>query len=148
MKVRLHDTNELSKKDNKIVLTVPLGLSMETPPLRIDGSKEIYWRIRADREGVYDLGFRVHNMEVKKKVFVTPKITRLSPETFKGGIVNSFLYPGEPSLTEGTVLESIKVTYPSAKISLFGWNIHWLVLFFILTLIFGFVLMKPFKVRI
>ncbi len=146
--INLSKDKKLAGKNNEVALSVPPGLSLETPPLRIDSSREIYWRIRAVREGVYELVFRKNNIEVKKKVFVIPIITRLSPETFKGGIVNTFLNPGEPSITGATFIESIEVKYPSLKTNIFGWNIHWLILFFILTLGFGFILMKPFKVRI
>jgi hypothetical protein len=148
VKVKLHNPNELSIKDREIVLTASEGLSIETPPLRIDGGKETYWRIRAEREGIFKLGFQARDMEVGKRVFVSGKVTRLSSETLKSGIVSSFFYPGEPSLPEGTALESVLVTYPHAKINFFGWNIHWLILFFILTLGFGFILTKPFNVRL
>ena len=148
VKAKLHNPDELSIKDSKIVLTASEGLSIETPPLRIDGGKEIYWRVRAEREGVFKLGFQARDMEVEKRVLVSGKVTRLSSETLKSGIVSSFFNPGEPSLPEGTALESVLVTYPHAKINFFGWNIHWLILFFILTLGFGFILMKPFNIRL
>ncbi len=112
------------------------------------GGREVYWRIRAEREGVYSLVYRDNNIKVKKKIFVIPKIARLSPETFKGGILNTFLNPGEPPITGATFIESIEVKYPSSKTNLFEWNIHWIVIYFVLTLVFGFMLMKPLKVRI
>jgi hypothetical protein len=148
VKINLSKDKKLSGKNNEVALSVPLGLSLETPPLRIDGGNEIYWRIRVEKEGVYDLVFQENNNKVKRKLFVTSGITRLSPETFKGGIINAFLNPGEPSITGSTIIESIEVKYPSSKTIIFGWNIHWLVIFFVLTLVFGFMLMKPFKVRI
>ena len=148
VKAKLHNSNKLSIKDREIVLSASEGLSIETPPLRIDGEKETYWRIRAEREGIFRLGFQARDMKVEKMVFVSEKVTRLSSETLKSGIVNLFFNPGEPSLPEGTALESILITYPHAKINFFGWDIHWLILFFILTLGFGFILMKPFNVRL
>lgn len=148
VKVKLHNPNELSEKDRSVVLTATEGLCIETPPLRIDGGKETYWRIKAEGEGVFKLRFHTLDMEVEKRVFVSEKVTRLSPKMLKSGFANSFLYPGEPSIPAGTALDSILVAYPHAKIKLFGWNIHWLILFFILTLGFGFVLMKPLKVSI
>lgn len=148
VKVKLHNPNKLSIQDREIVLTVSEGLSIETPPLRIDGGKRIYWRVRAEREGVFKLGFQARDMEVGKRVLVSGKVTRLSSETLKSGIINSFFNPGEPSLPEDTDLESVLVTYPHAKINFFGWDIHWLILFFIFTLGFGFILMRPLNVRL
>ncbi|MDP6924914.1 MAG: hypothetical protein R2568_09680 [Candidatus Scalindua sp.] len=148
VKVKLHNPNELSTQDREMVLTVSEGLSIETPPLQIDGGKETYWRVRAEREGIFKLGFQSHDMDVGKRVLVSGKVTRLSSETLKSGIINSFLNPGEPSLPEGTALKSVLITYPHAKINFFGWDIHWLILFFIFTLGFGFILMRPFNVRL
>ena len=148
VKVKLHNPNELSIKDREIVLTVSEGLNIETPPLRIDEGAETCWRIRAEREGIFKLGLQARNMDVGKSVLVSGKVTRLSSKTLKSGIVNSFFYPGEPSLPEGTALESVLVIYPHAKINFFGWNIHWLILFFIFTLGFGFILIRPFNVRL
>ncbi len=148
VRINLSKDKMLSAKNTEVALSVPLGISLETPPLRIDGGREVYWRVRAEREGAYDLVFQEANNKVKKKLFVKSGITRLSPETFKGGFVNMLLNPGELSINNSTVIEFIEIKYPSSKTIIFGWNIHWLVLFFILTLIFGFILMKPLKVRI
>ncbi len=148
VKVNLSKDKKLSGKKKEVSLSVPIGLSLETPPLSIDGGREIYWRIRAESEGVYNLVFQENNNKVKRKLFVTSGITRLSPETFKDGIVNTFLNPGEPSITGPTTIKFIEVKYPSSKTNIFGWNIHWLVIFFVFTLVFGFMLMKPLRVRI
>ena len=98
VKVKLHNPNELSIKDREIVLTVSEGLNIETPPLRIDEGAETCWRIRAEREGIFKLGLQARDMDVGKRVLVSGKVTRLSSETLKSGIVSSFFYPGEPSL--------------------------------------------------
>ncbi len=148
VKINLSKENMLSGRNIEIALSVPLGLKIETPPLRLNGSSEIYWRVMAESEGVYDILFHGSDIEVKKKVFVAHKTARLASETYKGGIVNSFFNPGEPPLAEDAALDSIRVSYPSAKIRLFGYSVHWLILFFIFTLIFGFILMKPLNVRI
>ncbi len=43
---------------SEISLNVPLGLKLDTPPLRTEGGREIYWRIKAERTGVYKLVFK------------------------------------------------------------------------------------------
>ncbi len=137
-----------SVKGDDAVLIVPVGLKVETPPLRIDGGKEIYWRIGVEDEGKYDLVVKVHDEEAKKKIFATDKVSRLSPKVSKGGFFNSLFQPSEFSLPEDSVLESFEIRYPHRKVVIFGWDIHWLVLFFILSLALSFLLVKPFKVRI
>jgi hypothetical protein len=148
VKVILGTKGTLSEKGSKVVLTASKGLKLETPSLRVDGGREMYWRVKAEREGEFDLLFQVPDGEVKRRVVVKNKVARLSSLMLKGGIINSFFHPGEPFLPESTTIESIEVKYPPMKVSVFGWNIHWLVIFFVLTLAFGFLLMRPFNVRI
>ena len=40
----------------------------------------------------------------------------------------------------GDPLESIKINYPKRDLSLFGWNIHWMILFFVFCMVFAFAL--------
>ncbi len=129
-------------------LIPPKGLKTETFPLRVNGGEEIYWRIKAEKEGEFDLRFRVFDKEIKKRVVVGTNLTKISPKVFKEGWLKEFLYPGEPALASGLEIESFEVRYPYLKVSLFGWTAHWLVLFFILSLVFGFLLLKPFKVTV
>jgi uncharacterized membrane protein (DUF106 family) len=141
---------KMSEPNNEDVsLSVPEGLSLETPPVRVEEEREIYWRIKAEKEGAYDLTFKVQEEnEIKKTVFVSDEIVRLSPETLKGNALNIFLNPADFYLSDSSIIDSVSVRYPPMKVSFFGWNSHWLVLYFILTLIFSFLLLKPFKVRI
>ncbi len=147
VKVKLDNPGNLAGGGSG-VLTAPEGLKIETPPLRVNGGEEIYWRIRAEKDGDYDLKFRTIDKEVSKRVVVGEKLTRISPEVLKGGLVNSFLYPGEPSLSGDSGMEYFEIAYPYGTVALFGWKIHWLVLFFILSLVFGFLLLKPFRVSV
>jgi len=148
VKVRLNKPDKVTGNDASGVLVSPEGLKIETPPLRVNGGEEIYWRIRAEKKGEYDLKFRMPDMEISKRVVVGEKLTRISPEVVEGGLINSFLYPGEPSLNGDSGVEYFKVKYPYGSVTLFGWKTHWLVLFFILSLAFGFLLLKPFRVSV
>ena len=147
VKVRLDNPDRLAGGGSG-VLTAPEGLKIETPPLRVNGGEEIYWRIKAEKEGDYDLKFRTIDKEISKRVVVGEKLTGISPKVLKGGLLNSFLYPGEPSLSGDSGIEYFEIAYPYGTVALFGWKIHWLVLFFILSLVFGFLLLKPFRVSV
>ncbi len=124
------------------------GLRIETPPLRVDGGREIYWRIRAEKPGEYELRFRLRDREVGKRVVVGEGLPRISPKVQRGGFLSSFLHPGEPPLSPDSGVEYLEVRYPEGRVSLLGWRTHWLVIFFLLSLGFGLVLLKPFRVSI
>lgn len=148
VKVKLNDISKLIRDGSSGALISPEGLRIDTPPLRVNGGEEIYWRIRAEKEGEFDLRFKVLDKEIIKTVVVSDKLTRISPKVLKGGVVISFFYPGEPTLAGDLEIESFEVRYPYMKVALFGWTVHWLVLYFILSLAFGLLLLKPFKVSI
>jgi len=147
VKVIINNPNKFEEAGRGILI-LPKGLKAETPPLRVNGGEEIYWRILAEKEGEFDLSFQVFDREIKKRVVVGDKLTKISPKALKEGWVKSFFYPGEPALAGDLEVESFEVRYPYMKVSLFGWTVHWLVLFFILSLAFGFLLLKPFRVSV
>jgi len=145
VKIRLDKQEKLTGDG---VLISPEGLKIETPPLRVNGGEEIYWRIRAEKKGEYNLKFRVLDKEINKRVVVGGKLYRISPKVLKEGLINSFLHPGEPPLTGDSGVKYFEVEYPYRSVALFGWKTHWLVIFFILSLSFGFLLLKPFRVSV
>jgi hypothetical protein len=60
----------------------------------------------------------------------------------------AFLHPGEPLLPPSGAIESVEVTYYPLKLSLFGWNVHWLVLFLGGSIVFGFAFKRVLGVEI
>ena len=132
-----------------VSLTVPNGLIIETPPMRDYENRETYWRIKAEKEGAYDLTFQLDDdKEIKKRILVSDKIARLSPAKLRESTINYFFHPADTYLSDNSVVDNVYVKYPTMKIYIFGWKLHWLVHYFILTLIFGVLLLKPLKVRI
>ena len=53
------------------------------------------------------------------------------------GFLDVLLYPGEPPIRSQTV-ESIEIRHEPLDVNLFGWSIHWLVVFFVLSVLSGF----------
>ena len=47
--------------------------------------------------------------------------------------------PAEPALPDDCSIESIAVTYPERTIDIFGYEMNWIWLFFILSMIAGFI---------
>jgi hypothetical protein len=46
------------------------------------------------------------------------------------------------------LVQAIEVTYPKAQLWLGGLDIHWLLAFFVLTVLFGLVLKRPLRVEL
>ena len=118
-------------------LQLPPGLALTAPPLRIFDQKEITWRVEASEAGDFTLGVVVGEQAFAKTVTVGDSTARLSRKRLRAGLVNQFLYPGEPPLPKEAPVESIEIKYRPRSIDSGLFESHWLVPFFGLSLIAG-----------
>ena len=58
------------------------------------------------------------------------------------------IWPAESPVPRGSQVEAIRVDYVDGEIDMFGWGTHWIIAFFILTMVFAFALQKPLGVKI
>ena len=130
------------------MLQAPAGLTVETPPVWIPSQRELAWRVRADKWGDYALALRVGDQRYSKTVQVSPEVRRRSPVRYEPGFVNELLYPAEDPLPKGSPIAAITLGYPDGKVSVFGWGVNWLVLFFVLSAAFAFALRGRFGVTL
>ncbi len=133
--------------ESKPPLTVaaPPGLRVEDPPVWIPSAREMTWRLIAEAEGDYELRISAGGAEITKTVRVTDRVVRRSPVRVRGSL-NELIYPAEPPIPRDSPFESIAVTYPRADVLVFGWALHWTVVYFGLSVLFAIVLRKPFGV--
>ncbi len=130
-------------------LAVSAQLEIETPPLRIEDEAEIDWRLRAKTAGEGRLTLTVGGETIVKSVSVGAR--RLSPiPALRPGrnLLDQVFNPGEAPLPSSSVVRSVEVRYRSASMSLFGMRVHWLVVYFVLSIVFGFAFKGVFKVEI
>ena len=84
---------------------------------------------------------------ITKSVDSTELITRRSPYRVRG-FFDELLYPGEAAVPADSPFESITIDYADADMNFFGFGVHWLIVFFVLSMAFAFALRKPFGVTI
>jgi hypothetical protein len=121
-------------------LDVPGGLALMTPPVWIPSERELAWRLRAERQGDYELKLRLDGQEYAKTAQVSDAVRRRSPVRLGPGLVNQLLYPAEDPLPGESPIASITVGYAEDGVSVLGWPMNWLVLFFVLSVAFAFAL--------
>ncbi len=133
-----------------ISLDLPQGLELESPPMKISFEREIDWRIKVKKNGSYTLRFKSSQEEIEKEFIASEedRLIRISPKRFDPNILEEFLYPGEKPLPKDSAIESIEIKYELGSIPLFGWNIHWIIYYFVFSVAFGFALKGLFKVDI
>jgi hypothetical protein len=121
-------------------LEVPPGVAVETPAVWIPTERELAWRLRALDWGDHDLKLRLGDQEYSKTAQVSAQVRRRSPERLAPGLWNELIYPAEPPLPKEGPVVSITVGYREDAVSIFGWDVNWLVAFFVLSIAFAFAL--------
>jgi hypothetical protein len=137
-------TDSASAAASALVLEAPPEVGLETGAVRLAGSNEVVWRIRPRGEGAYALTFRDGGAAVTKSLLVSPGQARRSPLRIATGLADRVLYPSERPIPAGSRIASIAVAYPEPGIDIFGWRMHWMIVYGVLSLACAFLLGRRF----
>ena len=143
VKVTLRDVATLEG----VTLETPEAVRVETPGVRIPDLREVAWRVRADRPGEFRVRVVAGGEPAEKELRVGGGWGTLSPLRTGRGALSAFLHPGEPPLVGGPI-EAIEVRYAPLELPFFGIRLHWLVVFFVLSLLSGFAFRRVLGVEI
>jgi len=145
IKVKVRDADLMGES---VSLHVPEGIQVETPAVRIPSKSEVAWRLRPSQAGLQKVTVEIDGDRVEKEISIGSGWGKVSPLRTGHSIWDLLLYSGEPPIKASAPIREIEVIYPSLPLKVFGWNIHWLVLFFVLSIVFGFAFKKPFGIEI
>ncbi len=149
VKVRLHaSASPVSGAAPEVALQAPSGLRVETPLVWIPSEREAAWRIGAETPGDYQLTVTLDGRSVTKRLRVSNQVGWRTPERLEAGFLNQLLYPAEAPIEADVPIKAILVAYPEREISLLGYGTHWMIAFFVLSLVFAFALKSKFGVVI
>jgi hypothetical protein len=140
--------NQIPWSERAVGIVAPEGLAIETPALRIPGEREMDWRLRAKREGKFELVFQIPAQSLSKEVLVTDRLARVSPARRRAHLVEMVFAGGEAPLPENVTIEEIEVRYRPMSFNVFGWHVHWVVLFLVLSMVSAYTLRGLFRVEI
>jgi uncharacterized membrane protein (DUF106 family) len=133
----------------EVHIKTPDSIIIETAPLRINEENEIDWRFSATKKGIHELQIQAGGNSISKTVSVEQKpLSQISPVKKRKSFFSQLLYPAEKPIQKNSPIKSVEITYPSSGLYLFGIKIHWIIAFFILSIIFGFSLKGLFRVEI
>ncbi|MFO7865653.1 MAG: hypothetical protein R6V02_02415 [Candidatus Aminicenantes bacterium] len=147
LKVKLAEGYDPMEVD--ISLDLSPGIQKETPPLRIREEREIDWRLSAVEPGTHEAVIEIESYRFPKKIYAGQKpLMRISPLRPDSNLIQTLLYPAEKPLPKAQPVLSIEVLHPSGGLNFMGVNLHWLIVFFALSIIFGFSLKGFFGVEV
>ena len=132
----------------ELAIETSQGFVLEAGPVRVLSRNEASWRLRAKGAGAGWVDLDINGTKVRKCLVSGNTMSRLAPERPQMGFWAQFLHPGESPLPAGSPVSALEVAYPESGLKLAGRSYHWLFVFFVLSLAFGLILMKPMKATV
>jgi len=121
-----------------VSLRLPAALSLTAQAVHVPAKNEIIWRVVSQSAGTKDLQVWSADQSFSKSLEVSEGIKRVSPVRLRDRWWKCIFLSSESALPESSPVQSIEVRYPERTIT-FAWiEWNWIWLFFVLSLIFGF----------
>jgi hypothetical protein len=133
---------------NTLTLELPPEVQATAPPVHAVADNEVVWRLAAEKDGKYDIGIQSAGQTYIKRIVVGGGLPRLSSIRLRGNFWERMLYSGEPALPASSPVQSIEVQYPARDVSFAGIASNWIVAFFVLSLIAGFIFKSALGIEI
>ncbi len=126
-------------------------------PVRDAAGHTLTWRLTPhgspEGDAQVELQFLLGDREVARKQLVisdsdaTNRLLFVSPRRAGPSLEDRLLYPGEPAFDAASPIQSINIRYAARTNTLFGYHVHWLVTFFVVSILGAFAVKPIIKVQ-
>jgi uncharacterized membrane protein (DUF106 family) len=126
---------------DSVSIDLPPQITASAPPVHVAADNEVVWRLIASQQGAYEVKISAGGQSAVKTVRVSSELAQVSPERWRDHFWERMFSSGESALPSDSAVESISVNYPERNIPLgiAGYEMNWIWLFFILSMIAGFI---------
>ena len=132
---------------NAASLELPTEIEMTAPAVHGPAENEVVWRLAARQDGNYEIKVAAGPESAAKTVRVSRELRRVSPTRLRGHFLERMFTSSEAALPDG-VIEAISISYPERNIEIAGYEMNWIWLFFILSMIAGFLFKELLGIQI
>lgn len=133
---------------NDATLDLPPEITMTAAAVHIPAESEIVWRLAASREGKYRVKIADGGQSAEKTVCVGSDLPRISTVRLRGHFWERMFSSAEPALPGNSPIDSISINYPERNIDIAGYGMNWIWLFFILSMVAGFIFKELLGIQI
>lgn len=133
---------------NALSLELPAEIERTAPAVHVPAENEVVWRLAARQDGDYQIKVVAGAENAAKTLRVSSELTRLSPVRLRGHFWERMFTSGEPALPENGAVESIAIAYPERNIEIAGYAMNWIWLFFILSMVAGYLFKELLGIQI
>lgn len=113
-------------------LEAPAGVAVDSVSVRLPARREIDWRVRADAPGSYTLTLLAGTEHVGKRLQVGG-LDGAVPVRAQASLPALFSAPTEVPIDSGSSVATIEVDYPAQRFLVLGWQLHWIVIFLVVS---------------
>jgi uncharacterized membrane protein (DUF106 family) len=145
---RAAEPSSVSDALSAVTLDLPPEVTLTAPAVHIAADNEIVWRLAGSKEGKYEVKIAAGGETVDKTVFIGNNLPRISTTRLRGQFWNRLFSSAEPALPASSPIESISINYPDRNIDVAGYGINWIWLFFILSMVAGFIFKELLGIKI
>jgi uncharacterized membrane protein (DUF106 family) len=131
-----------------ITLDLPSEVAATAPPVHVPADKEVVWRMTASKDGEYDIKVVAGGQTATKALRVSSELTRVSPVRLRGHFWERLFTSAESALPDNSPVEAISIAYHDRNIDIAGYEMNWIWLFFILSMIAGFLFKELLGIQI
>ncbi len=129
-------------------LGLPPEITMSAPPVHVPSTNEIVWRLIGSKEGEYEVKIAAAGQSIVKAVCVGSGLPRISTIRLRGHFWERMFTSAESALPENSPVQSISINYPDRNIEVAGYGMNWIWLFFILSMVAGFIFKELLGIKI
>lgn len=133
---------------NDATLDLPPEIAATAPPVHIPAANEMVWRLAGSKAGRYEVKIAAAGQSAGKAVCVGSDLPRISTIRLRGQFWNRLFSSAESALPANSPIESIAINYPDRNIDVVGYGMNWIWLFFILSMVAGFVFKELLGIKI
>jgi uncharacterized membrane protein (DUF106 family) len=133
---------------NGATLELPPEITMTAPAVHVPAENEIVWRLVGSKDGKYQLKIGSGGQSVEKAVCVGTDMPRISTIRLRGQFWERMFSSAEDALPANSPIESISINYPDREIDVAGYGMNWIWLFFILSMVAGFIFKELLGIQI
>jgi len=133
---------------NDATLDLPAEITMTAPPVHVPALNEIVWRLIGSKEGKYEVKIAAAGQSAAKAVCVGMGLPRISTVRLRGHFWERMFTSAESALPENSPVESISINYPDRNIEVAGYGMNWIWLFFVLSMVAGFIFKELLGIKI
>jgi uncharacterized membrane protein (DUF106 family) len=133
---------------NDVTLELPPEIATTAPPVHIPADNEIVWRLAGSKDGKYEVKITSGGQSAAKAVCVGSNLVRISTVRLRGQFWERMFLSAEPALADNSPINSIAINYPERSIDVAGYGMNWIWLFFILSMVAGFIFKELLGIQI